>query len=77
PTPALFLCALLNSTTVRTYVDALTEKLQVGALLNRVKLPLFDPNNEQHQVLVSLANSAQLGAEVQGSIDEVVGRILR
>ncbi|HNS95703.1 MAG TPA: N-6 DNA methylase [Polyangiaceae bacterium] len=57
--PALFLCALLSSTLVRQYVDAITEKLQVGSLLDRINLPCFDPNDEDHQLLVQFARQPQ------------------
>jgi len=72
--PARFLCALLNSTVVRNYVDAITEKLQVGALLDRVRLPAFDPENEHHRKLVVLAEEApeRFDGEMQQRVDELV-----
>jgi len=72
--PARFLCALLSSTVVRTYVDAVTEKLQVGSLLDRVRLPAFDPANEHHRDLVDLVSRAE-GRE-QRAIDTQVKRVL-
>ncbi len=72
--PALFLCALLSSTVVRTYVDAVTEKLQVGSLLDRVRLPAFDPADELHRSLVALVSRME-GRE-PGAIDAMVKRVL-
>ncbi len=72
--PALFLCALLSSSTVRAYVDAVTEKLQVGSLLDRVRLPAFDPNNRQHQGLVDSV-SHEKGRQ-QEAIDSRVKSVL-
>jgi hypothetical protein len=72
--PALFLCALLSSTVVRAYVDAVTEKLQVGSLLDRVRLPAFDPADEHHQTLVALVSRIE-GRE-PGAIDAMVKRVL-
>lgn len=72
--PALFLCALLSSSVVRAYVDAVTEKLQVGSLLDRVRLPAFDPNDEHHRVLV--ASVSRTDGREQGAIDSQVNRVL-
>jgi len=72
--PALFLCALLSSTVVRAYVDAVTEKLQVGSLLDRVRLPAFDPADEHHRSLVALVSRAE-GRE-RNAIDRQVERVL-
>jgi hypothetical protein len=72
--PALFLCALLSSTVVRAYVDAVTEKLQVGSLLDRVRLPAFDPANEHHQALVALVSCTE-GRE-RNAIDRQVEKVL-
>lgn len=75
---ARFLCALLNSTPVRSYVDAVTEKLQVGALLDRVRLPAFDPTDEGHQHLVALSQRAadHFDEGVRGQLDEAVADVL-
>jgi hypothetical protein len=72
--PALFLCALLSSSIVRAYVDAVTEKLQVGSLLDRVRLPAFDPNDEHHQAIVALVSHAE--GRTQGAIDSRVKSVL-
>jgi len=81
--PAMFLCALLNGAVVRSTIDAITEKLQVGALLDRVCLPPFDASNTLHQTLVSLALECgsrrwDLAADRARSerMDEVVLRVL-
>jgi len=81
--PALFLCAMLNSAVVRSYVDAITEKLQVGALLDRVCLPPYDADNGHHQALVEIAAREFSGVGVRESssmasdIDSIAFEILR
>ena len=76
--PAQFLCALLNSTVVRTCVDAVTEKLQVGALLDRVCLPAFDPHDAKHRAVVEVAAEAttDFGAGQRERIDRLAIEIL-
>ena len=76
--PARFLCALLNSTVVRSYVDAITEKLQVGALLDRVRLPAFDPQDNEHKHLVALAEEAsnRFDPGMQERIDRVAATVI-
>ena len=58
-TTADYLCALLNSGPVRGFVDAVTEKLQVGSLLGRLKLPRFDADD------TLCRNIAATGAEAR------------
>jgi N-6 DNA Methylase len=76
--PAQFLCALLNSTVVRSYVDAITEKLQVGALLDRVRLPAFDAQNDEHKHLVALAEEAsnRFDHGMQKRIDRMAATVI-
>jgi hypothetical protein len=48
---------------VRTFVDAVTEKLQVGSLLGRLKLPRFDASDE---LCVRIASSGASGRHGDG-----------
>lgn len=75
--PALFLCALLNSSDVRAYVDATTEKLQVGSLLDRVKLPAFDPKDERHLSIVAFAKKMRERRRYEPSEQHVLDSLVR
>jgi len=79
PEPALFLCALLNSTVVRRYIDAITEKLQVGSLLNRINLPQYNPDDATHRALVALARDGvtQYADPRRVRIDELANCLLQ
>ena len=50
---AHYVCALLNSGTMRTFIDSFTIKIQVGTLFRHLQLPPYIASNSLH---------AQLGA---------------
>jgi len=55
---AHYVCALLNSDPVRTFVDGLTIKLQVGTVFRHIHLPKFEPDNTSHYKLAQLSIEA-------------------
>ena len=80
-TDALFVCALLNSSPVREFVAGITHNLQIGCLLDRLRLPPFDRANHHHQQLVDCARSltdqpTTSEDERVALLDEVAWRVL-
>jgi len=76
---AHFLCALLNSEPVRTFVDSFTVKTQVGTLFRHLRLPSFVPADPTHSRLVELskkAHSEGITDEIQSEIDRLVVSLL-
>ena len=70
---AYYVCALLNSEPVRSFIDSFTIKIQVGSLFRHVKLPPFDPSNSGHLDLVRYSKDAHdrlKAGEGADSIDE-------
>ncbi|NPV69868.1 MAG: N-6 DNA methylase [Firmicutes bacterium] len=55
---AHYVCALLNSKPVRTFVDSLTIKLQVGTLFRHVRLPAYDAGCHEHLELAAASKAA-------------------
>ncbi|ABX03192.1 MAG TPA: hypothetical protein DEF47_12420 [Herpetosiphon sp.] len=55
---AHFICALLNSSIIREFVDSFTIKLQVGTIFKHLRLPKFDLENAEHLSLVDLSITA-------------------
>ncbi len=71
--PAYYVCALLNSELVRSFIDSFTIKIQVGPLFRHVKLPPFDPSSSDHLDLVRYSKDAHDKLEETegvGPIDE-------
>ena len=60
PRQAHYVCALLNSTPVRTFIDSFTIKLQVGTLFRHIRLPSFVPADPIHQELAQLSEDAHM-----------------
>ncbi|NYZ15374.1 N-6 DNA methylase [Azospirillum sp. RWY-5-1] len=55
---AHYVCALLNSTLVREYVQSHTIQIQVSNIFKHLKLPTFDAKNTDHKKLATLSQSA-------------------
>jgi hypothetical protein len=69
---AHFLCAMLNSEPVKTFIDSFTVKTQVGTLFRHLRLRAYNPNDPHHQNLVRLskrAHAAGLTVGLQARID--------
>ena len=83
---AYYVCALLNSEPVRSFIDSFTIKIQVGSLFRHVKLPPFDPSSPDHLELVGnsknahdkleASNGAESIEEQKRAIDELANQIL-
>ncbi len=52
---AHYVCALLNSEPVRTFIDSFTIKIQVGTLFRHMVLPTYDLKEPEHQELAALS----------------------
>jgi hypothetical protein len=55
---AHFICALLNSKPIKSFIDSFTVKLQVGTLFRHINLPKYDPGLDTHNKLVELSKVA-------------------
>ena len=55
---AHYVCASLNSDPVRTFIDGLTIKIQVGTVFRHIHLPKFEPKNTNHYKLAQLSLQA-------------------
>lgn len=55
---AHYVCALLNSAPIRTFIDSFTIKLQVGTVFRHIRLPVYEPSDPSHQRLVQLSQDA-------------------
>ncbi len=55
---AHYVCALLNSESVRTFIDSFTIKIQVGTLFRHIVLPTYNPEDPEHKELASLSREA-------------------
>lgn len=58
PKPAYYLCGLLNSSTVRTFIQSHNISIQVGNIFKHMSLPQFDKSNKDHVKLVRLVKKA-------------------
>lgn len=68
PDHAHYVCAFLNSTSVREFVDSFTIKIQVGTIFRHVRLPGYDSTKEEHAELVRYSREAHRRlAEAQGA----------
>lgn len=68
---AHFLCSLLNSTPIRTFVNSYTVKLQVGTLFKHIKLPRYDSAERRHMILRDLSIKAHLTG-----VDDAIQRLI-
>lgn len=55
---AHYVCALLNSEPVRTFIDSFTIKIQVGTLFRHIVLPTYDAKHPDHQILAAASRDA-------------------
>lgn len=85
PNFAHYVCALLNSEPVRTFIDSFTIKLQVGTLFRHLKLPRYDPSLSSHADLVRYSKEAHILSSAsdtetisiqRAAIDELANQIL-
>ncbi len=83
---AHYVCALLNSEPVRTFIDGFTIKLQVGTLFKHIELPAYhagNPNHRQmarysqeaHAILAATGGKGSI-ADLQSPIDELTIHII-
>jgi Eco57I restriction-modification methylase len=56
--PAYFLCALLNSSLVKEFVESHNISIQVGDIFKHMNLPTFDAKQTVHRRLVKLTRKA-------------------
>ena len=68
---AHYVCALLNSTLIRTFIDSFTIKLQVGTLFRHIRLPSFAPADPTHRQLVQLSQDAHMILAQGGGADSI------
>jgi SAM-dependent methyltransferase len=76
---AHFLCALLNSEPVRTFVDSFTVKLQVGTIFRHLNAPVYNPAVPSHKKLADLSNVAHrtgVNSQIQKEIDDLMWELL-
>ena len=83
---AHYICALLNSEPVRSFIDSFTIKIQVGSLFRHVNLPKYNPALSSHAELVSYSKEAHAILEMSegaesveaqtSAIDELTNQIL-
>jgi hypothetical protein len=76
---AHFLCAMLNSEPVRTFVNSFTVKIQVGSLFRHLRLTPYSPGNTLHARLSHLskhAHSSGLDHDLQQKIDKAAWQIV-
>lgn len=77
---AHFLCAMLNSEPVKTFVDSFTVKIQVGTLFRHLKVPSYDSGKPHHQRLVSWSRQAHglgINSGLQAKIDNDAWAVVR
>jgi hypothetical protein len=63
---AHYICAILNSSPIRSIIDSLSQKGKSGltkTLLSRIKLEKFDKKNNLHQKLSELSKKAHRAAK--------------
>ncbi|WP_215843311.1 N-6 DNA methylase [Acidithiobacillus montserratensis] len=58
PDPAYYLCGLLNTSKVHTFIQSHVIKTQIGNIFKHLQLPEFDQRNVDHQRLVKLVEEA-------------------
>ncbi len=67
---AHYVCALLNSNPVRTFIDSFTIKLQFGTLFRHIRLPAYDSTTQHHIGLARLSQQAHQARMVEAPIDQ-------
>lgn len=73
---AHFVCALLNSRQVRTFVNSFTVKTQVSNLFRILRLPPYLAPDPRHQRLAELSQQAHAGERRQEEIDTWVQEVI-
>ncbi|MFX1255800.1 MAG: hypothetical protein ACFFCZ_29615, partial [Promethearchaeota archaeon] len=72
---AHFLCALLNSKIVRTYIKSFSPSgrgFATPSVLSKLRIPKFDPKNPYHQELAFLSIQAhQLEAQNRSELENI------
>ena len=63
---AYFVCALLNSSLVREYIDSHTIKIQVSTIFKHLSIPRYSATNPDHKELAEICKQAH--AAVNNSI---------
>lgn len=77
---AHFVCALLNSEIVSTFINSFTVKLQVGTIFRHLKLPQFDPTSRLHKRIANLSRLAHkvgINKYIQNIINYLALRIIQ
>ena len=77
---AHYLCALLNSEPVKTFVESYTVKIQVGTIFAHLNLPRYDCENHLHlrlSRLSQLAHGVGVNPYLMGQINSLSWRIIR
>lgn len=64
--PAYYLCGLLQSDMVQTYLKSYLVLLQVGDIFKNLLLPEYNPQDKRHVELVKLVEMAHKTTEVKG-----------
>lgn len=75
---AHYVCALLNSEPVRTFIDSFTVKLQVGSLFRFINIPKYNPGSTCHQSLIQYSKEAhaiKTKSDNTGNIDYQIEKI--
>ena len=67
-----YVCGFLSAPAVRAAVNAFTAKLQVGTLLQHIRIPPFDGENPAHLSLARLAASNGSGEAAGAELDVLV-----
>jgi hypothetical protein len=66
-----FVCALLNAPPVRRFVESFTARLQIGTLLQTLRIPKYDSQRAAHQQLAELGRTLRLqGADADSQLQE-------
>jgi len=83
PSPAYFLCGLLNSTLAREWIESHTVSIQIGDIFKHMNLPNYDKTNHAHVVLAKLVKKAHAEhnsaarALIVSDIQETADRVLK
>ncbi len=79
---AHYVCALLNSSLVREYVQSHTIQIQVSNIFKHLSLPEFEPKDGEHKKLAKLCKDAHSAktevkrAELLAAMDKISERLL-
>lgn len=72
--PAYYLCGLLNSATVKEFVESHNISIQVGDIFKHMNLPAFNPSNRHHVKLSELCRQAH-GEKLVMKRDAIISRL--